>query len=332
MAAAILVVARGRGRGSDPALGGGGDAGPRARRRGRRPSVGLVVDARPRIAAPRPSSREYLPRVEAVAAPALARTSRRPAVAAQVAALRGDRRRDPRPAGRHQPTAATSPGLLVGLLGWACSRTPTGGDLDGRRGPRERSRASWAARRSRGSAFTGGSGLITVRPGAWTAERGPARRARSGQRDPWHLPSPPPSVLERVEEAGAEVSLEEARVVVVGGRGVGGPEGFGLVDELAGLLGGVVGRDPRIGRCRLDPVRPADRPDGQDREAGPVPRARRVGRDAAPGGDAGLRGRSWRSTAIRTRPIAEIADLFVVGDLFEVAPALAAELRARRGG
>ena len=31
-------------------------------------------------------------------------------------------------------------------------------------------------------------------------------------------------------------------------------------------------------------------------------------------------------------PIAEIADLLVVGDLFEVGPALAAEIRARRGG
>ena len=30
--------------------------------------------------------------------------------------------------------------------------------------------------------------------------------------------------------------------------------------------------------------------------------------------------------------MAEVADLFVVGDLFEVAPALAAEIRARRGG
>ncbi len=30
-------------------------------------------------------------------------------------------------------------------------------------------------------------------------------------------------------------------------------------------------------------------------------------------------------------PIAEYADLFVVGDLFEVGPAIVAELRARRG-
>ena len=30
-------------------------------------------------------------------------------------------------------------------------------------------------------------------------------------------------------------------------------------------------------------------------------------------------------------PIAEVADLFVIGDLFEVGPALLAEIRARRG-
>jgi electron transfer flavoprotein alpha subunit len=37
------------------------------------------------------------------------------------------------------------------------------------------------------------------------------------------------------------VSLATARVVVGGGRGVGGPEGFGPLEELAGLLGGAVG-------------------------------------------------------------------------------------------
>ena len=37
------------------------------------------------------------------------------------------------------------------------------------------------------------------------------------------------------------ISLADARVVVGGGRGVGGPEGFGAIEELAGLLGGAVG-------------------------------------------------------------------------------------------
>src|SRR5580693_9590280 len=36
-------------------------------------------------------------------------------------------------------------------------------------------------------------------------------------------------------------SLATARVVIGGGRGVGGPDGFAPLEELAGLLGGVVG-------------------------------------------------------------------------------------------
>jgi electron transfer flavoprotein alpha subunit len=48
----------------------------------------------------------------------------------------------------------------------------------------------------------------------------------------------------RAEESAAGaggVSLATARVVVGGGRGVGGPDGFAPLEELAGLLGGVVG-------------------------------------------------------------------------------------------
>jgi len=44
-----------------------------------------------------------------------------------------------------------------------------------------------------------------------------------------------------VAPAGGRVSLADARVVVGGGRGVGGPEAFAALEELAGLLGGAVG-------------------------------------------------------------------------------------------
>ena len=48
-------------------------------------------------------------------------------------------------------------------------------------------------------------------------------------------------VLDRVGEGAVGIGLAEARVIVSGGRGVGGPEGFGALDELADLLDGAVG-------------------------------------------------------------------------------------------
>lgn len=47
--------------------------------------------------------------------------------------------------------------------------------------------------------------------------------------------------LVAVEPAPAGASLEEAAVIVSGGAGLGGPEAFGELERLAGLLGGAVG-------------------------------------------------------------------------------------------
>jgi electron transfer flavoprotein alpha subunit len=48
-------------------------------------------------------------------------------------------------------------------------------------------------------------------------------------------------VTGRVEKASERISLADARVVIGGGRGVGSPEGFAVLEELAELLGGAVG-------------------------------------------------------------------------------------------
>ena len=48
-------------------------------------------------------------------------------------------------------------------------------------------------------------------------------------------------IIERVEREAEGVRLEDARVIVSGGRGVGSPEAFSQLDELAKLLGGAVG-------------------------------------------------------------------------------------------
>ena len=47
--------------------------------------------------------------------------------------------------------------------------------------------------------------------------------------------------IEFVEEPSTGVKLEDASVVVVGGRGLGGPEPFEMLEEIAELLGGAVG-------------------------------------------------------------------------------------------
>ena len=48
-------------------------------------------------------------------------------------------------------------------------------------------------------------------------------------------------VTDQVSQAGAAASIEEARIIVGGGRGLGGPEGFRVIEALADALGGAVG-------------------------------------------------------------------------------------------
>ena len=48
-------------------------------------------------------------------------------------------------------------------------------------------------------------------------------------------------MLEQAHEEAEGASIEDADVVVAGGRGLGGPDGFGIVEDLARALGGAVG-------------------------------------------------------------------------------------------
>ena len=86
-----------------------------------------------------------------------------------------------------------------------------------------------------------------------------------------------------VKEADESGSLKSASIVVGAGRGAGGADGFAGVDELAELLGGVVGRLPRRDQPRLAAAPRAGRPDRQPDLAGPLHPVRHLRRDPALG-------------------------------------------------
>jgi electron transfer flavoprotein alpha subunit len=138
------------------------------------------------------------------------------------------------------------------------------------------------------------------------------------------------TVAESHEAEAKVVNLEEATIIVAGGRGVGGEEGFGPLRELASALGGAVGAS----RAAAD--------------AGWIPYQLQIGQTGkvvkpALYIGAGISGAIQHRVGMQTAehviainkdpdaPIGEFADLFVVGDLFQIVPALTEEIRRRKG-
>jgi electron transfer flavoprotein alpha subunit len=167
------------------------------------------------------------------------------------------------------------------------------------------------------STFTpreGGSGTAAVSE-APASEAGPLGAAR---------------IVESHPAEAAVANLEEAKVIIAGGRGVGSAEGFAPLHELAAALGGAVGAS----RAAAD--------------AGWVPYQLQIGQTGKVVKPAlyvgcGISGAIQHRVGMQTAenvlainkdpdaPIGEFADVFVVGDLFAIVPKLTAEIRRRRG-
>jgi electron transfer flavoprotein alpha subunit len=137
-------------------------------------------------------------------------------------------------------------------------------------------------------------------------------------------------VVERVAEKGEKVKLEDAMIIVSGGRGMQGPENFPLLEALADALGGAVGAS----RAVVD--------------AGWVPYSMQVGQTGKAVRPnvyiaAGISGAMQHTVGMKgskviiainkdaEAPILKMADLGIVGDALKIVPKLTEAVKAKKG-
>jgi len=138
------------------------------------------------------------------------------------------------------------------------------------------------------------------------------------------------TMVQRGEQRGADVNIEDANVLVAGGRGLGKAEGFGLCEELAQALGGAVAAT----RAVVD--------------AGWYPYAAQIGQTGKTVAPklylaAGISGAIQHKVGMQNSenivainkdanaPIFEFSDLGIVGDLNKILPKLTEAVKAKKG-
>jgi len=141
------------------------------------------------------------------------------------------------------------------------------------------------------------------------------------------------SMVQRGEQRGADVDIEGADILVAGGRGLGKPEGFELMEELAKAFGG----NAAVAATRAVV------------DAGWYPYAAQIGQTGKTVAPklylaAGISGAIQHKVGMQSSenivainkdanaPIFEFSDLGIVGDLNKIVPKLVEAIKAKKGG
>lgn len=177
---------------------------------------------------------------------------------------------------------------------------------------------------------TEGTQVITLRSRAFPQAESTGKSGTAQWVEPALSEDAVPSKITGFESKDEGVSLTDASIIVSGGRGVGGPEGFAPVRELAEVLGGAVGAS----RAAVD--------------AGWIAYEHQVGQTGKTVSPDlyfanGISGAIQHQAGMRTSkiivainkdadaPIFKLAHFGIVGDLFQLLPAITSEFRKRLG-
>lgn len=171
-----------------------------------------------------------------------------------------------------------------------------------------------------------GTAVVTVRNGSFSKPEAAAKASVTEKK----INIPPDAIkakiIDTVKDISESVNLEEAQVIVSGGRGMGSAENFKLVEKLADVLNGVVG---------------ATRPVIED---GWISRAHQVGQSGKIVAPqlyiaCGISGATQHTSGMSSSkyiiainkdedaPIFEIADVGIVGNVMDILPAMIEEMK-----